>query len=66
MGYVNHLDNAYVLSKDYSVSDVLDAVQQLLNEDRLYYRLVESGRSTAMEYDFQKVVNRFLEAVKPA
>ena len=54
------------LAKDYSVNDVLDAVQQLLNEDRLYYRLVESGRSTAMEYDFQKVVNRFLEAVKPA
>jgi hypothetical protein len=63
--YVNHLENAYVLSKDYSVNDVLEAVKQLLDDDRLYYRIVENGRSTAKAYDFQKVVNRFIEAVKP-
>ena len=63
--YTNHLENAYVLGKDYSVNDVLGAIQQLLTDDKLYYRLVENGRSTAKEYDFQKVVNRFIEAVTP-
>jgi glycosyltransferase involved in cell wall biosynthesis len=63
--YTNHLENAYVLGVDYSVNDVLSAMQQLLTDDKLYNRLVENGRSTAKEYDFQKVVNRFIEAVLP-
>jgi len=43
--YVNHLENAYVLPKDYSVNDVLEAVKQLLHDDKLYYRLVEKIQS---------------------
>ena len=61
--YVTHLNNAYVLDKDYNISDVLEAVKLLLKNDELYYRLVENGRSTAKKFDFQKVVYRFIEEI---
>jgi hypothetical protein len=63
--YINHLQNAYVLGTDYSIGDIMNAIQQLLTDDTLYYRLIENGRNTAAEYDFQKVVNRLIEAVTP-
>ncbi len=62
--YTNHLDNAFVLKKNYSVNEVLEATERILKDEALYSRLLESGRQTAKEYDFQKVVYRFLEAVK--
>ena len=61
--YANHLDNACVLKRDYSVNDVLEAIGYLLKNDNLYYRLVEAGLSTAKMYDFQKVVNRFVDQI---
>jgi glycosyltransferase involved in cell wall biosynthesis len=63
--FATHLSNAYVLKQDYTVNDVLDAVDQLFKDDALYERLVQSGLKTAQAFDFQKVVKRFLETVKP-
>lgn len=64
--FASHLNNAYVLGENYSVADVLNAVEQLSKDDKFYEHLVQNGLNTAKEFDFQKVVNRFLEAVAPA
>jgi hypothetical protein len=63
--YSNHLQNAYVLSKDPSVEEVAAAVKQTLSDQTLYNRLVKNGLKTANEFDFQKVVDQFLAAVTP-
>jgi len=64
--YARHLENAYVLNADYMVNDVLDAVEQLLSDDALYYRLAENSMKTAYDHDFRKVVDRFVDAIKEA
>jgi glycosyltransferase involved in cell wall biosynthesis len=63
--FATHLSNTYVLEKDYTVDDVLRAVDEVSRDDALYERLVKNGLATAQEFDFQKVVDRFLEVVKP-
>lgn len=62
--YTKHLENAFVLNPEYSVDAVLEAVQQINSDDKLYSKLVENGLSTANQFDFEKVVDRFAENIK--
>jgi len=63
--FASHLNNAYVLEKNYTVEHVLAAVDQVTHDNKIYERLVQNGLITAQGFDIQKVVDRFLEAVKP-
>jgi hypothetical protein len=61
--YVNHMENAYVLKQDYSVNDILKAIDYITDNDSAYSMLVENGRKTAERLNFENVVNRFIEMI---
>lgn len=55
--------NCLLLPKDYSTDDVVSQVKRLIDNKHLASYLVEEGYSTAQQFNFDKVVDRFVEAV---
>jgi glycosyltransferase involved in cell wall biosynthesis len=47
-----------------SVPDLAEHLRTLLNDPALGRRLGEAGRERAMEYDYRKVAQRFIEIVQ--
>jgi glycosyltransferase involved in cell wall biosynthesis len=63
ISYAYHLKNAYVLPPNFSVYDVLNAIDELNSNSELRGRLVKNGLATARNYDFKNVINNFLKEV---
>jgi hypothetical protein len=57
--FAKHMENAYVVSETKEIRQTIDGI---LKDEKLRSGLVENGFKTAQEYDFQKVVGRFLES----
>ena len=47
-----------------SVPDLADHLRALLNDPALCRRLGEAGRARALDYDYRKVAQRFIEIVQ--
>lgn len=64
VSYASHLENAFVLPKTFTVADVVNAVEKLLNDFELQFKLITNGFATAEKYSFTKVVDNFLKEVQ--
>lgn len=62
--YVNHLNNAYVLKKDFTTKEVVSAISNILSDKELYASLVKGGFETAKRFNIRDVAENFMKALK--
>ncbi len=62
--YVSHLDNAYLLKKDFTTNEVVSAINTLLSDEEVYASLVKGGFQTAKRFNIRDVAENFMRALQ--